>query len=53
MSNYVITVCDNANESYPIFPTTRSEYIGAFLNWQRLKAMRRNVWRPFEGFAML
>jgi len=49
--DFVITVCDNANETCPIFPGKTDDYIGAFLTRQRLKARRRNVFNTFAGFG--
>jgi protein-tyrosine-phosphatase len=48
--DFVITVCDNAKESCPVFPNAASESIKASKIRRRLEPRRQT--KPFRSFAV-
>ena len=43
--DYVITVCDDANEACPFFPGAQSRLHWSFEDPSRQRAQRRSAWR--------
>ena len=50
--DYVLTVCDNAKESCPVFPAMATGYIRHLMTPLRLKVLNTTGWRCFAGCAM-
>ena len=50
--DYVLTVCDNAKESCPIFPGHDTGSITTLKILLRWTVLTRNVWRPFAWSVM-
>ena len=50
--DYVLTVCNNANESCPYFPAEQSVFTRRLKTRQLFKAQRANAWPCFVECAM-
>ena len=50
--DYVLTVCDNAKESCPVFPGTQTAYTKASKTRRDFKARRRSALPFFAGCGM-
>jgi arsenate reductase len=50
--NYVLTVCDNARESCPIFPGHSKRMHKAFDDRQRIMEQKKNAWPCFAEYGM-